>query len=155
MTDEIDNAWGVIVAKCWEDKTFKERLLADPAATLAEEGVELPEGVTVRVVVESATERVLVVPPAPTRELCDAELAGIHGGFFFPRECPTREPPSGRPEGRPRPLRSRPAGARRSAAAAACSRTSHCPRRAQAVSRRRRPQHGAPSCCILRRETTP
>ena len=45
--------------------------------------MEVPEGVTVHVVVESATERALVVPPAPDRALDDAELAGIHGGWFF------------------------------------------------------------------------
>jgi hypothetical protein len=39
--------------------------------------------VTVRVVVESATERALVVPLPPERELADAELADIHGGWFF------------------------------------------------------------------------
>ena len=49
--------------------------------------MEVPEGVTVHVVVESATERALVVPPAPDRALDDAELAGIHGGWCFPTEC--------------------------------------------------------------------
>jgi hypothetical protein len=92
MTDETGSLWGAIVAKCWEDEAFKERLLADPAATLTAEGVEIPKGVTVRVVVESATERVLVVPPAPARELADAELAGIHGGWFFPTDCPDYRP---------------------------------------------------------------
>jgi hypothetical protein len=75
-----DNSLQKVITRCWDDEAFKERLLADPAATLAEAGVEVPEGVTVRVVVESATERALVVPPAPARELGDAELAGIHGG---------------------------------------------------------------------------
>jgi hypothetical protein len=76
-----------VVARALEDEAFKERLVADPAATLAEAGVEVPEGVTVRVVVESATERVLVVPLPPQRELVDAELAGIHGGWTCPWEC--------------------------------------------------------------------
>ena len=76
-----------VITKCWEDEVFMARLVADPAATLASEGVQIPEGVTVHVVVESATERVLVVPPAPARELDETELAGIHGGWFFPTDC--------------------------------------------------------------------
>ncbi len=69
-----------VITRCWEDEAFKRRLVADPSATLAEAGVEVPEGVTVRVVVESATERALVVPLPPEREVADAELADIHGG---------------------------------------------------------------------------
>ena len=76
-----------VIVRCWDDEAFKERLVADPMATLAEAGVEVPEGVTVRVVVESATERALVVPLAPQRELADAELAGIHGGWIFQDSC--------------------------------------------------------------------
>ena len=83
VVPEQDNPMQQIITRCWEDEAFKVRLVADPAATLAAEGVEIPEGVTVRVVVESATERALVVPLPPDRELADAELAGIHGGWFF------------------------------------------------------------------------
>ncbi len=75
-----------VITKCWDDEAFKERLVAEPMATLAEAGVEVPEGVTVRVVAETATERVLVVPLAPQRELADADLAGIHGGWTCPWE---------------------------------------------------------------------
>ena len=80
---EQNDALQQVITKCWEDETFRTRLVADPSATLAEAGVEVPEGVTVRVVVESATERALVVPLPPERELADAELADIHGGWFF------------------------------------------------------------------------
>jgi hypothetical protein len=69
-----------VIARCWDDQAFKERLVADPAATLAAEGVEVPEGVTVRVVVESATERALVVPCAPSRGLPDESLEQVVGG---------------------------------------------------------------------------
>ncbi len=82
MPDQTD-ALQYVISRCWEDEAFKERLVADPMATLAGEGVEVPEGVTVRVLAETATERVLVVPLAPQRELADAELAGIHGGWYF------------------------------------------------------------------------
>ena len=39
---EADGAMQKIITKCWEDEPFKERLLAEPAATLAAEGVEIP-----------------------------------------------------------------------------------------------------------------
>ena len=69
-----------VITKCWEDEVFKARLVADPAATLASEGVQIPEGVTVHVVVESATERVLVVPYSPGRGLPDDSLSQVVGG---------------------------------------------------------------------------
>ncbi len=80
-----------IVKRCWEDAAFRERLATDPAATLRAEGVEVPEGVTVRVVVESETERALVIPPPPDTRLADEELSGIHGGWFFPTDCPPQD----------------------------------------------------------------
>ncbi|MEI6452653.1 MAG: NHLP leader peptide family RiPP precursor [Actinomycetes bacterium] len=81
MTAQED-PWGGIVAKCWEDEAFKARLLADPAATLREEGVELPKGVTVSVALDSEDVRTLVIPRSPSLALTDEELAivaGSHG----------------------------------------------------------------------------
>jgi hypothetical protein len=78
-----EDAMQKVIARCWDDEEFKERLVTDPAATLAAEGVQIPEGVTVRVVVESATERALVVPCAPSRGLPDESLADVVGGHDF------------------------------------------------------------------------
>jgi len=61
-------------------RAFKERLLADPAATLAAKGVQIPEGVTVNVAVDTEDVRTLVIPLPPTGELGDAELAEISAG---------------------------------------------------------------------------
>ena len=74
---EQDNPLQKIITKCWEDEAFKERLLADPAATLAAEGVQVPEGITVHVAVDAADVRTLVIPLPPTTELGDEELDGI------------------------------------------------------------------------------
>ena len=74
---EQDNPMQKVITKCWEDEAFKERLLADPAATLAAEGVQVPEGVTINVAVDSADVRTLVIPPPPTTELGDVELDSI------------------------------------------------------------------------------
>lgn len=84
---EQQNPLGKVIAKCWDDEEFKKRLVAAPEATLAAEGVEVPAGVTIKVVVESATERALVVPPPPDGALTDEELSGVHGGWFFPKCC--------------------------------------------------------------------
>ena len=70
-----------LIAKCWADDAFKQRLLADPAGTLAAEGMAVPEGVTLRVVEDTAQSLTLVIPPRPT-ELTDEALEGMAGGGF-------------------------------------------------------------------------
>jgi hypothetical protein len=75
-----------VITKCWEDEAFKERLLADPTATLAAEGVEIPEGVTVNVAVDTEAVRTLVIPWQPSA-LGDTALAGVYGGKPNPMPC--------------------------------------------------------------------
>ena len=71
-----------VITKCWEDEAFKARLLADPATTLRAEGVQVPEGVTVTLVVDTEGVRTLVIPPAPgavrlvEEDLSDIAVAG-------------------------------------------------------------------------------
>ncbi len=92
---EQDDPMQRVITKCWEDEAFKERLLADPAATLAAEGVQVPDGMTVNVAVDSEDVRTLVIPLPPTAALGDAELDGIRGaagdseGFFTPQHGPS------------------------------------------------------------------
>ena len=78
MAEQV-NPLQMVIAKCWEDEAFKERLLADPAATLAAEGVQVPEGVTVNVAVDSADVRTLVIPLPPVGALNDEELTAVGG----------------------------------------------------------------------------
>ncbi|MBP2229599.1 hypothetical protein J2847_002898 [Azospirillum agricola] len=74
-----------ILAKSQTDPSFRERLLADPAATLAAEGMAVPPGLTVAVVEDTATKTHLVLPPAtPDGVLSDRELDGVAGGVFGP-----------------------------------------------------------------------
>jgi len=72
---------GRVVAQAWRDEAFKQRLLANPQAALAEHGMTVPEGHEVRVV--EATERVhyLVLPPRPG-DVSDDQLDQIAGGFM-------------------------------------------------------------------------
>ncbi|MEI6451735.1 MAG: NHLP leader peptide family RiPP precursor [Actinomycetes bacterium] len=74
--DAHENPLQSIIAKCWEDGAFKERLLADPDAVLKNEGVEIPEGVTINVVEDTAQVRTLVIP-APAGRMDDAALDAI------------------------------------------------------------------------------
>jgi hypothetical protein len=77
---ENDNPFGKIIAKAWRDPAFKAALVANPAAALKAEGIEVPAGVTVTVVENTGQHFHLVLPPAPTDEIPDEELDGIAGG---------------------------------------------------------------------------
>ncbi|MFT4306211.1 MAG: NHLP leader peptide family RiPP precursor [Microbacterium sp.] len=67
------------------DERFRAALLAEPRETLAAEGIEIPEQVSIRVV-ESTTEDVFIdLPPLSDRRLSEEELGALSGGFsFFP-----------------------------------------------------------------------
>ena len=80
---------GQIIAKAWSDENFKHQLVANPAAVLKAEGVEIPAGVAVRVMENTATVFHLVLPPKPTTgELSDEQLENVAGGFS---KCGIRE----------------------------------------------------------------
>lgn len=75
--------------KAATDAAFRTELIADPVGVLAREGVELPEGVTVRVVESTPDTIVLAIPPQLPEgvELDEDALsetaAGSTPGCFF------------------------------------------------------------------------
>jgi hypothetical protein len=86
-----------LIARCWADEGFKQKVLADPTATLRAEGLELPAGVSY--VAHENTEKVahLVIPAKPT-DLSDEDLGHVTGGVFLMTEtnytnCATPAPP--------------------------------------------------------------
>jgi hypothetical protein len=81
MNDQ-SNQYQQLIAKCWADEAFKQRLLDNPAETLKAEGMALPEGVRVQVVENTAQDFTLVIPPRPT-ELSDEELDTVPAGASF------------------------------------------------------------------------
>jgi hypothetical protein len=53
------------ITRSWTDERFKQKLLTDPRAALKEVGVEVPKGVTIKVVENTADTQYLVLPPPP------------------------------------------------------------------------------------------
>ncbi|WP_040845759.1 NHLP leader peptide family RiPP precursor [Nitrospirillum viridazoti] len=68
-----------VIAKAWADEGFKAKLLADPAAILKAEGLDLPSGVTFKVVEDTTAVQTLVLPARPT-DLTDEDLDRAAGG---------------------------------------------------------------------------
>ncbi len=71
----------MVRAKADEDETFRAKLLEDPRGAIKEAtGLTVPEGFSIQVHEETATEFHMVLPPAGSR-LSDEELRGAAGGF--------------------------------------------------------------------------
>lgn len=70
-----------VVELAWKDAGFKAQLLSDPRAAL-EQGADLriPDGVTVKVLEESADTIYVVIPQNPDAELSEEELEAVAGG---------------------------------------------------------------------------
>lgn len=70
------------IVRAWTDEKYRDRLLSEPHAALVEAGVEIPAGVTVKVVENTADVQHLVLPvkPAEAGEVSLEELEKIAGG---------------------------------------------------------------------------
>lgn len=63
-----------------QDPAFRARTDADPHAVLAEQGIDVPPWVEVRIVENTAETFHFVLPPSPNAALEDEALAMIAGG---------------------------------------------------------------------------
>jgi hypothetical protein len=63
--EEHSDAIAHVVAKAWQDPSFKDRLKSNPEETLRAEGINLPEGASVTVHEESDGEHHFVIPNKP------------------------------------------------------------------------------------------
>ncbi len=81
-TIEERKEYAKVIAQAWVDEEFKAKLLADPATVLAENGIEIPEGMTVKFVEGQENEILVHLPPRPpdSAELSDEDLEKIAGG---------------------------------------------------------------------------
>jgi len=75
--------WGQIVARAWSDEAFKQRLLREPAAVLKEAGAEVRPGTKVKVLEQTSDELYLLLPPRPSSEISEEDLAEVAGGIIF------------------------------------------------------------------------
>ena len=75
-----------IIAKAWADDGFKARLLADPAAVAAAEGIAVPAGVKIVVHENTPGELHVVLPAKPSAELSDEALEVVVGGRRIGRQ---------------------------------------------------------------------
>lgn len=75
-----EKQWNQLVARCWVDEALKARFLANPAAVMAEFGLQVPAGKTVKAVANTAAELYIVLPE-PQEDLTDDQLDMVAGGF--------------------------------------------------------------------------
>ena len=81
MTQEKNQITSLFAA-CWKDEALKARFMSDPKAVLSEHGLDVPDGMDVKVV-ENADNCVhITMPAAPSvsAELSDHELGNVAGG---------------------------------------------------------------------------
>lgn len=79
---EFQKAYGKLVAKAWEDEAFKAELLSDPMKVFKENGIDVPDGIEVRMVENTAETMHFILPPEPSDELTDEQLGETAGGLF-------------------------------------------------------------------------
>ncbi|WOJ93369.1 NHLP leader peptide family RiPP precursor [Congregibacter variabilis] len=80
--EQASELFGRVVAKCWADDEYKQKFIDDPAAVLKAEGVEVPDGVSFRVVEDSEQLHTIVLPAKPTG-LSDDDLDNVAGGLSY------------------------------------------------------------------------
>jgi Nitrile hydratase, alpha chain len=81
MPGDFEQRWTQLMARAWADPAFKAKLLADPASVLKESGLQVPAGITIKVVenTDKVVHLTLPLPPAP-EELSEEELHQAAGG---------------------------------------------------------------------------
>ena len=81
MSDEKD-ALAQLFSACCKDEALKARFMAEPRVVLKEHGLDVPDGIDVKVV-ENADDCVhitLPAPPAGNNDLSDDDLSNATGG---------------------------------------------------------------------------
>ena len=81
MTEQ-NNKLSSLFSACWKDEALRARFMSEPKAVLAEYGMDVPDGMDVNVVENSANtvHITMPAPPAAHGELSDEELSHAAGG---------------------------------------------------------------------------
>ncbi len=71
-----------VIARAWSDPDFKAQLLNDPKAALAGYGIDLPAGLNLKIVENTADTIHIVLPATPSQvdSLWDDDLQNLAGG---------------------------------------------------------------------------
>ena len=85
MTEQR-NSLAKLFAACWKDEALKARFLSDPKTVLAEHGIEVPDGINIKVIENSATTVHITMPMFSSHDeaLSDEDLANVAGGANTP-----------------------------------------------------------------------
>ncbi|MGH2984253.1 MAG: NHLP leader peptide family RiPP precursor [Solirubrobacterales bacterium] len=74
-------AIGKIIARAWTDEGYKARLVSDPRSVFEEAGLDLPDGLDIRVVEDTPGVHNFVLPCAPAEgELSEEALEQVAAG---------------------------------------------------------------------------
>jgi hypothetical protein len=80
----------LLVRKATDDPSFRQQLLANPAATISSAlGVRFADDVRIHVVEEDDKNLYLVLPAANNGQLAEAELAAVVGGIIIVNHLPS------------------------------------------------------------------
>ena len=85
--ESIKQLWAKLVTQSWTDEKLRQRLLEEPAAVLKENGVEVPEGATIKTFEDDGNTIILpVAQEAAGKELSEEELESVAGGIVGPSD---------------------------------------------------------------------
>ncbi|CAK0780420.1 hypothetical protein CCP4SC76_7420002 [Gammaproteobacteria bacterium] len=76
-----------VIAKAWADEAYKTALISDPVATIKAEGIPLPEGITMSVVIQPSCQIYIVLPPQLTEGKMAAEATHLNEQPFPNMGC--------------------------------------------------------------------
>ena len=89
--DDRNIAWGKMVARSWEDPDYRDKVLDDPRAALAEAGLDVAPEVKITISACEPDELHLVLPPKPAMSEMelddDALVAAVGGGACCSTGC--------------------------------------------------------------------
>ena len=83
------NPLGKVIAKALQDEAFKQQLITDPAAVLKVEDIEIPAGLTVKVVADTESVRHIVLP-ALSGKLSDEEISQVSAAGWACAQCDSK-----------------------------------------------------------------
>jgi Nitrile hydratase, alpha chain len=81
---QTSTPWTRAIARAMKERSFRTRLLTNPTATLKEAGVDVPDGLAVKIVENTANQVYMVLPDSGDDQLSDVELERVAAGMYQP-----------------------------------------------------------------------